>query len=272
MQTASYGCTMPLYGMVHLLTSPAAEEVGPVLLEATSIVKPLEVSTMPLAFMLGYIVPAILMSIPVFPNWLHQWFGGLWQGSPIWSMAIQILLASRLEKRRRARSISQPNSKEPFARGSQSPMPWMRLKEKDLLARTYLFAFVWCVISQIIPLALIVAVHLYPSAFPSSLQEAWTFFNVFVPPPFWSTEKMVSMASGMHDFFLYDQYVGSTAAIIWSSTLYVNSRENRMLIKSWVKLAFVITALSLLTGPVGAVVWLMWERDQKLLSILDNGF
>lgn len=277
MQAASYGCTMPLYAMIHLTTSPAAEDVGPALLEAVPTSNSLELSVLPQALVVGYVIPAVLMSVPLFTNSVHQWFGGLWQGSPLWSMLLQKLLASRLRRQlqlpdiRNRGKISQSGSKESPTRYPQSPV-CLAKDEKGLLAKAYLFAFIWCVLSQIIPLVLITAVRLRPSAFPSHLYEAWTVVKVFAPPPFWSTKKMESMATGMHDFFLYDQYVGSTAAIVWSTALYVNSRETPMKMKSWAKLAFVITALSVSAGPAGAVVWLMWERDRFLLSIPRKGF
>ncbi|KAI1769908.1 hypothetical protein F4818DRAFT_308222 [Hypoxylon cercidicola] len=273
MQIASYGCTMPLYAMIHLTTSPAAEEAGPALLEAIQTIDSLELSVLPQALVVGYVIPAVLMCVPLFSNPIHQWFGGLWQGSPLWSMLLQKLLAFRLRRQiqshdiRNHGKIQQLSSKESPTRYSQSLVSLARTKERKLLAKAYLFAFIWCVLSQTIPLVLIALVRLHPSAFPPQLYEAWTIINVFVPPPFWSTKEMQSMATGMHDFFLYDQYVGSTAAIVWSTALYVNSREMPMKMKSWAKLAFVIAALSVSAGPAGAVVWLMWERDRVLLSV-----
>ncbi|KAI1762576.1 hypothetical protein GGR53DRAFT_521605 [Hypoxylon sp. FL1150] len=278
MQAASYGCTMPLYAIIHLTTSPAAEEAGQALLEAVPTSNPQELATLPQAFVVGYVIPAILMSVPLFTNPVHQWFGGLWQGSPLWSMLLQKLWASKLKRRplsydsRNYGKILQSGPKEPPFRYSQSPVSSRRAEEKGLLAKAYLFAFVWCALSQIIPLVLIAAVRLRPSAFPPQLYDALTITNVFVPPPFWSTKKIESMATGMHDFFFYDQYVGSTAAIVWATALYVNSREMPMRMRNWAKLAFVITALSVTTGPAGAVVWLMWERDRFLLSVPRKGF
>lgn len=278
MQAASYGCTMPLYAIIHLTTSPVAEEAGQTLLEAVPTSSLQELAVLPQALVVGYVIPAILMSVPLFTNPVHQWFGGLWQGSPLWAMLLQKLWASKLKIQpvshdiRTNGRISQSGPKEPPARSSRSPSFSLRVEEKGLLANAYLFAFVWCALSQIIPLVLIAAVRLRPSAFPSYLYDAWTITKVFVPPPFWSTKKMESMATGMHDFFLYDQYVGSTAAIVWATALYVNSRERPMKMNNWAKLAFVITALSVSTGPAGAVVWLMWERDRFLLSVPRKGF
>ncbi|KAI2462736.1 hypothetical protein F4781DRAFT_441994 [Annulohypoxylon bovei var. microspora] len=275
MQATSYGGTMPIYATIHLLTSPAAQDAGPLLSEATSISKLAELWALPQAFMLGYVIPAVLMSVPLFSNPVHQWFGGLWQGSPIFSMLIAKLLAVGFatnppsQNISHSKKLSHPTGKQPL-NSPQSPVSLARAqekaREKDLLARAYLFAFFWCVVSQLVPLVLIMAVHIYPSAFPSRLREAWTIFNVFLPPPFWSTEKMTSMATGMHDFFLYDQYAGSTAAIVWTLGLYLNSRTTSMKLINWAKLATTIAALIVFTGPAGAAVWLMWEREQLLLS------
>ncbi|KAI0180778.1 hypothetical protein GGR52DRAFT_5105 [Hypoxylon sp. FL1284] len=280
MQATSYGCTMPLYAIIHLTTSHVSHEVGPSLLEAIPTINSRELSVLPQGLVIGYVIPAILMSVPLFSNPVHQWFGGLWQGSPLWAMLVQKLLSSRPKRRPQSQSydvwrdarMSQSTPKDQTIRYSQSPVSSARTEEKGLLAKAYLFAFVWCVLSQIIPLILIAAVRVRPSAFHPDLYDAWALSKVFVPPPFWSTKKMESMAAGMHDFFLYDQYVGSTAAIVWSTALYINSREAPMKMKSWAKLAFVITALSLFTGPAGAVVWLMWERDRFILSVLRKGF
>ncbi|KAI2623949.1 hypothetical protein GGS26DRAFT_215217 [Hypomontagnella submonticulosa] len=278
MQATSYGCTMPLYGMVHLLTSSTAEEAGPGFPESILTSNPFELSALPLALVIGYVIPAVLMSVPLFSNPVHQWFGGLWQGSPLFSMLLQKLLAIRLVNHYGARDVrnnrqktAQPGLKETLLRNSQSQDTLAGEQEKGLLAKAYLFAFFWCIVSQIIPLVLIAAVRLRPSMFPTHLREAWTVYNVFMPPSFWSIKEMQSMARGMHDFFLYDQYVGSTAAIVWASALYVNSREASMKARNWTKLAFVVTALSVCSGPAGAVVWLMWERDQLLLSVRGKG-
>ncbi|KAI1103759.1 hypothetical protein F4804DRAFT_216143 [Jackrogersella minutella] len=271
MQATSYGGTMPLYALLHLITSPAAEDAGPALLEAVPTSELSELWALPQAFMLGYVLPAVLMSVPLFSNPVHQWFGGLWQGSPIFSMFLQKLLAFRFERHPPPRAVCDsqklsPSNSKQSSTNSQSSILLARAQERDLLTRAYVFAFIWCVVSQLVPLILIMAVRFCPSVFPSGLHEAWTIYNVFVPPPFWSIKQMKSMATGMHDFFLYDQYVGSTAAVIWSFALYLNSREMSERITDWVKLGLALAALLVVSGPAGACVWLMWERDQVLLS------
>ena len=35
------------------------------------------------------------------------------------------------------------------------------------------------------------------------------------------------MATGIQNFFQYDQYVGSTAALVWAVTLHCNSQKEK---------------------------------------------
>ncbi|KAI1637173.1 hypothetical protein F4809DRAFT_335406 [Biscogniauxia mediterranea] len=270
-QIFSYGLVMPLYGILHLLTSRASQVFGLNLAESTRIAHQASVKMVPEAMVVGYIIPAVLMSVPLFPNSLHQWFGGLWQGSPVWAMLVQKAFASYYSKRRRTTSISHLQydlkvEKAEGAAGLDAPPPPMENRGSAyVLSRVYSFAFICCVASQLGPLMVTLAVAVCPAAFPPHLRAAWAMTEVFVPPLFYASGKMQSMGSAMHGFFQYDQYVGSTAAVIWSSALYVNSRRTPLNGKGWVRLAFVITAFSLGAGPAGAVVWLMWEREQLLV-------
>ncbi|KAI0592958.1 hypothetical protein F4775DRAFT_56182 [Biscogniauxia sp. FL1348] len=272
-QIFSYGLVMPLYGIVHLLSSRASQAFGLGLAESTRVAHQASLKMVPEAMVIGYVIPAVLMSVPLFPNALHQWFGGLWQGSPVWAMLVQKAFASYYSKRRRTTSIShiQYDLKAEGATAagldasSPQPPPQMGNRGPAYLSRVYSFAFACCVAAQLGPLAATAAVAVCPAAFPPALREAWTVAEVFAPPLFCTSEQMRSMAAAMHGFFQYDQYVGSTAAIVWSSALYINSRRAPLNGKGWVRLAFVITAFSLCAGPAGAVVWLMWEREQLLL-------
>ncbi|KAI5922214.1 hypothetical protein F4810DRAFT_675010 [Camillea tinctor] len=270
-QIFSYGLVMPLYGIIHLLSSRASQAFSLRLAESTRIAHQASLKMVPEAMVIGYIIPAILMSVPLFPNSLHQWFGGLWQGSPIWAMLVQKAFASYYSKRRRTTSISHIQydlkfEKAEGAAGLDVSPPQIENRGSIYLSKVYSFAFICCVASQLGPLLVTIAVAVLPAIFPPHLRAAWTMSEVFMPPLFYTSTKMQSMASAMHGFFHYDQYVGSTAAIIWSSALYINSRRTPLNGKGWVRLAFVITAFSLCAGPAGAVVWLMWEREQQLLA------
>ncbi|CAJ2509774.1 Uu.00g056740.m01.CDS01 [Anthostomella pinea] len=270
MQIFSYGLVMPLYGVLHLLTSSASGVFGTELAEAASIINVLDVEVVPEALLIGYTLPAILMSLPLPSNSLHQWFGGLWQGSPLWSMIMRKILCPRLPANVQPLRASNVGKKEwESDLGTTDSTSTGRNNESDkyrIISRAYIFAFICCAASHLVLVVIIFAVWIYPSGFTSSTRARMTLSEVFMPTPFYTTEKMLSMGSAMHAFFQYDQYIGSTAAIIWSSTLYINSRSQPLAAIGWIKLAFVVTVLSLISGPAGAVIWLMWERELVLLS------
>ncbi|XMA12749.1 hypothetical protein WAI453_005540 [Rhynchosporium graminicola] len=98
------------------------------------------------------------------------------------------------------------------------------------------------------------------------IQTALTFQNVFIPPPFWSREPMANMAVGNQTFFQYDQYVGSTAAIVWATTLWIKARKQNMTLNNWLWLAGEIFGISIVAGPGAAWVSLIWNRDELILN------
>ncbi|KAI1495544.1 hypothetical protein F5X99DRAFT_422837 [Biscogniauxia marginata] len=269
MQIFSYGLFMPLYGIIHLLTSRTSRGYSITSAESSRIANQMSLKMIPESLLIGYVIPAVLMSLPFFSNFLHQWFGGLWQGSPVWAMVLQKAFTAYYSKRQTtpSRRNSQYELKVEKAEGTGGLCASQTQLENGssvYLSKVYSFAFICCIASQLGPLILVTVVALCPTIFPPQLREVWTISEVFVPPLFYTSKKMESMGSAMHGFLQYDQYVGSTAAVIWSSVLYINSRRTPLNGKGWLRLAFVITGFSLCAGPAGAVVWLMWEREQLL--------
>ncbi|KAK0640718.1 hypothetical protein B0T16DRAFT_495573 [Cercophora newfieldiana] len=99
MQATGFGFTMPIYAIVHLLTSRTAGPRSPALSEDVRMSDLHMVRALPAAMFFGYVIPAILMAVPIPWNKLHQWLGGLWQGFPVWVVLIQYLIASRHRRR-----------------------------------------------------------------------------------------------------------------------------------------------------------------------------
>ncbi|KAI1344150.1 hypothetical protein F5Y15DRAFT_424411 [Xylariaceae sp. FL0016] len=273
MQVLSYGLMMPVYGILHLLTSPTASEFGSDIADMSLSNDPVGLQVVPEASLIGYVVPSILMSLPYRSSNMQQWFGGLWQGCPVWMMAIQKISIRVTEKgwkdsvgvREIKDEVKSTISKGVKFSGLHPPIPEMEPTGHRIPPRVYSFAFSACIASQLGTLAFLGVVRLLPGYFPHDLREQLTLPNLFMPPPFYSSKAMESMGAAMHNFFLYDQYVGSTSAIIWASALYIKSREG-LTSRQWMRLAGVISMLSLVSGPAGAVVWLIWERDQILLE------
>lgn len=90
--------------------------------------------------------------------------------------------------------------------------------------------------------------------------------DVFLPPAFYSRAHMKNMAIGIQNFFQYDQYVGSGAALVWAVTLNCNSRKGRMTWRHCISLLGEILGVGLIAGPGGALVSLMWNRDERIMG------
>ncbi|KAB5576341.1 hypothetical protein GE09DRAFT_620878 [Coniochaeta sp. 2T2.1] len=252
MQLLGYGVIMPLYGIVHLLTSPVSAAANE---QQTQIANLEELEALPLALVIAYIMPAVLMSIPVLSDSTRQWFGAVWQGVPIWSTVCLKMIAAYLRRNKRGGFSASGND---------------RGRERRLLARVYGFAFAACLVGQLVPLGLILTARVCPSVFPAGVADVMTIWDVFVPPPFWTGKKMKDMASGIHGFFQYDQYVGSLAAGIWAVALYIKAM-GPLGMREWMRLAALVAGLGVVAGPIGVVVWLIWCREEKLLSELEVG-
>ncbi|KAK3330016.1 hypothetical protein B0H66DRAFT_43128 [Apodospora peruviana] len=243
MQMIGYGFAMPIYGIVHLWTSSSATTAT-----ATQVPVDAHVQVLPQTMVLGYIIPSIAWALPLPWNYVHQWLGAVWQGSPVWVFIIY---------RCKARSAAAKSKQMRADRRSRTTASG--------LTKAYRFAFATCAVTQLGCFALIAATSLCPSVFPFRL----TISDVFLPAKFWTTES-VSMVVGIHHFYQYDQYVGSLAAVVWAVALHVNNAKRlpavMMTMRNWLKILVTFTGVSLFAGPVGAVVWLLWDRDVALLS------
>ena len=256
MQGLGYGSIMPIYAISHLLTSGTAIGVGPALADAVRTQDLRYLETLSSSFVVGYIFPTVLMVFPLSSAALHQWFGGLWQGFPIWIELLQYI--RRIRHRRLGITV---NEKDAFSNHKPSS-PSHRKKEIKTLYNAYLFAFTLSALTQWTTFGIIWCRDLFPSLISRTL----TFRDVFIPPVFYSHAPMTSMAIAIHNFFQYDQYVGSAAAIAWAMALHCNSRAAPMRLMHWCWLVGRMLGASLIAGPAGALVWLMWDRDERIVG------
>lgn len=165
-----------------------------------------------------------------------------------------------------------PRTPEEEARKSVTAVPTnrraksSRIGEEMALYRAYLFAFGFSATTNILTYVLLATCKLFPALFSARILDTLTFRNVFLPPPFWSISPMPNMAIGILNFFQYDQYVGSTAAIVWAVTLWVKARKEAMSLKNWRWLAGEVFSISIIAGPGAAFASLIWQRDQLILD------
>jgi hypothetical protein len=76
---------------------------------------------------------------------------------------------------------------------------------------------------------------------------------------------MTFMASAMRTWFLYDQYTGSAAALIWGVYIYFGSKASEITWKDRAWLGLDICRWSNFAGSGGALVRLLQRRDKAVL-------
>lgn len=240
-QGAGYALTMPIYAALHLFTAPvSAGSAGKQQTNGNLPRYPLRLTLRALvpAFSIGYLLPTLLMAWPFSSPTLHQWLGALWQGFPLYVTVLQRMFTRLL----------QPTTE------SRSPAA--------TLSRAYKWAFGFAAIAQLSVYSLLIAVKIFPILFPRWAVESLTFGKTFLPGPFYSTKPFTSPASAMHNFFMWDQYVGSAAAITWGVTLNVTARRHAMSRKDWLVLGWDVVRWTVIAGPAGALVRLLRRRDE----------
>lgn len=270
--------TVPLWLFLHLLTSPVAQHFPGSHPNSVLLVSNLDLKILPLSVSLGYIVPSILMALPtssmVFP-FQHQRYIALWQPFPIWCLVIHWstrylcnMMASKMPKEK-------PNKRPSIALGTSY---------LNSAKHVYRFIFGLCLLTHI-PAVLIA---LLPSAiFPDSVSilqslSEKTFFDIFVPYFPVLNHEALNFAAGVHTFLQWDVYIGTASMLLWAVLLHRNAMTEKTIVDPntslpiykellsgersrdmmlWRKLLWKICLWTLVSGPMGAVAILLWERD-----------
>ncbi|KAL4912919.1 hypothetical protein BDW62DRAFT_193627 [Aspergillus aurantiobrunneus] len=250
-QVLTFAFAAPLYFAVQLFTSVTA--VKPT---AENIRVPRAVlKAIPLVFFVGYMVPTGLLLVPVSEQVttdLKQIFIALWQPWPAY-ISILLTLVHLL--------FSPFTSNDYTVEGGRATLRSLRW--------VYAFAFantaINHIISWVIPLATLAA----PALFKEEYLEQLHPFVVFAIPKPWETPTLVeNLGAGVHAFLRWDYIIGTAGVLIWAVTLYRNAHRVVYGRAGCVGLLVKVAALTVLTGPVGAAVELMWERDELVVNEL----
>ncbi|TAQ86092.1 hypothetical protein B7494_g5587 [Chlorociboria aeruginascens] len=283
LQNITYAVTVPLWLFLHVLTSPVAKPFPGSHANSVLLVPTIDLGILPFSVTAGYIIPALYMVIPssTVSATTHQKFIAFWQLFPIWTVLAHWGL----------RSICQLISKrkDPNAR----PTTALGATYLNNAKHVYRFILTFCIITHI-P-ALLIALSpssLIPGSAPTLATLAQTnIFEAYAPhfPSF--QHKAPNLATGIRIFLQWDLYLGSTAAILWAVLLFQNATAEKTILDptthlpkyrdvllgktlqdemKWRKLALKISMWSLLSGPIGAVTVLLWERDAIEIGFLER--
>ncbi|KAL3486020.1 hypothetical protein BJX62DRAFT_216002 [Aspergillus germanicus] len=250
-QVMTFAFAAPLYCAIQLFTSVTA--VKPT---AENIRVPRAVlNAIPFVFVVGFMLPTGLLLVPVSEQVdtdLKQLIIALWQPWPAY-VSILLTIVHVLFS--------------PFTRNDhtiEGGRPTLRS-----FRWVYAFAFALTTISHItswvIPLATVAA----PRLFKEEYLEALHPLVVFDIPKPWETPTLVEdIGAGVHAFLRWDYIIGSAGILIWTVSLYQTAHRVVYGRAGCVGLFVKVVALSIVAGPVGAAVELMWERDELVINEL----
>jgi hypothetical protein len=204
-------------------------------------------AVLPLIFVVGFMVPTNMMVLPA-PSVISVDFKqiaiAIWQPWPayvsILSTAAYYVLSPFFANNHRA---------------SMSSLRWV-----------YAFAFINASLSHLVSWIVSLATIAVPMVFEKRFAEALHPGNVFFIPLPWSGLTVDNVGHGVHVFLRWDYMIGSAGVLVWAVSLYTIAHKQILSTVSWPSLLFKITILTLVAGPAGAAVELVWERDELVFS------
>ncbi|OTA52635.1 hypothetical protein K449DRAFT_340536 [Hypoxylon sp. EC38] len=268
-QGMTWTFTVPLYLALHLFTSPISKlggkdrkAVGDAARQGLFVYL-WDLALIPMAVTLGLIVPTVIMSMPSLLNQTadtHYSWIAYWQAFPLWTVLIQDILHNVCYYL--LGSLSPQDSK-----GKQTT-PGNGFMEA--IAGVYQYALTISVVSHV-PILLI---SILPDSLRSALASAFpkyapqlsqiTFARTFVPYPLSAPPTIDPAAYGPGDlapltvnFLQYDLYTGNLALLLWA--FYLHATTTGHSVGRTLRLTLFWT---LVGGPSGAVVALLWDRDE----------
>ncbi|KAL6231537.1 hypothetical protein BDW75DRAFT_219913 [Aspergillus navahoensis] len=250
-QVMTFAFSAPLYFAIHLFSSATAVKPTPENIRVPRAV----LKAIPLVFVIGYMVPSSLMLLPVSEQVtadLKQILIAFWQPWPAYISTLLTLVHLL---------FSPFTSNDNTVEGGRATLRSLRWVYAFAFANTALTH----IISWTIPLSTVAAPWLFKEEYLHPLHP----FVVFDIPKPWEAPVLVeSVGAGAHAFLCWDYIIGSAGVLIWALSLYRAAHRVVYGQAGCVGLLVKVVALTVLTGPVGAAVELMWERDELLFNEL----
>ena len=85
--------------------------------------------------------------------------------------------------------------------------------------------------------------------------------RVFVPTSPWSGKKVPNMQIGFKWLIQWDYIIGTVGTTVWAITLYLHAAWSQDIDIDINSMAFMVFRYSVIGGPMGMPIGLMWERD-----------
>lgn len=253
---------MPIYLSLHLLTSPTASlpTRSNVIIDSTDLI------ALPLSFIIAYALPITLLSVPpsVFGMVFKQTITAWYQQWNLYIGLTHFMLAFTL---RRFLSTSQSDSIGSLSPGSIHKEAFTK---SSLLHTAYIFAFIMGSITYLTTMTISCTASIWPSLFAPSFASSLTLANILIPPHPFSGRQSVDLIQGAVWIIRWENMLASIIMGVWALALYRRARCSQGSKMEWKEIAGMVGRLvgyTLVGGPSGVAVGLMWERDCFLLNM-----
>ncbi|KAE8152327.1 hypothetical protein BDV25DRAFT_138016 [Aspergillus avenaceus] len=246
-QILTFAFATPLYCFFQLTNSPAYNPTPQNLRIPRPILK-----SVPLVFLIGYILPTQLLITPlseIITADRKQLLIAIWQP---WPAYVSILLSTI----HTIHTFFEPKS--------PTTDPKQEKEDRSSLRWIYALTFGHTALAHVITWTISLATLAVPGIFNQTVVRELHPGNVFEVPLPWDGRVVNSVGEGVHCFLRWDYIIGSLGVLLWAGI--VHSRAVRVGggLGGWFWLK--VALLGVFAGPVGAAVWLVWERDELFSS------
>lgn len=257
LQNISYTITVPIYLIMHLLSSPMSSvEVS--LQDIT--VDPSDSEILPLSTTLSFVIPSVMMYLPApakVSASTHYTWQAIWQIFPVTQSIYHRVLKRIL------------------------PGPSPGSNSSTRLVGVYRYVLFMSIVPQILLLTVAVTPSdLVPEVLKPVFEDV-DLMSAFMPYWPWNSptaDELAGAAAGLADstvvtadgkaelvklFLQWDVYCGGAAILAWAAFLHCVARPDKNVVGGVVRKAVVWTVLG---GPVGAAAMLLLERDWAVVA------
>ncbi len=142
-----------------------------------------------------------------------------------------------------------------------------QIKSLRYLRRCYAFALFVASIAHLIAIGIPLLAHIFPAMFNPTYLPQLELSNMFIPiSPLPPVQPMTNIADSVMHFLQWDLLTGSAAVLVWTIALRVQAQERSFWAYEWVEGLVKVAGLTVVSGPIGAAVAIMWDRDELVFA------
>ncbi|KAK2749202.1 hypothetical protein FQN57_006817 [Myotisia sp. PD_48] len=262
MHNFTLACFGGIFYCIYLSTSPTVLRKGRLSAQdrLSVAVFSSELVLLPFSLTLGYIIPSIFFGLPS-PNVIsyasHQAAIAVWTPFAVWVGVSQRVLST-------ISSTIFPSKK------SSTQLP-SDIAASSLCALRYVygFFFIGSALVHIATVTISITAVLFPMIFAPGYAEFFHPSHLLFPS---NLSHVDTIGKGVQNFMQWDQIIGYSSVLIWAGTMYWNGHVGKLSgLKDFILVTARVLLYTVLAGPGGAALALLWHRDERVLGELATG-